>query len=442
MVLRVVAAWLTTGLVASLCLSAHHRPSFLTDSTPLSQTQLEALVRHSRRQLSASELAVWRRTGVVHVPDVLPASVAHELGALFARKPPAASPKLRGVLLFAANMVWLTHTAARSVSFSGLTSSLAAQLLAAGTDGSSRDLGGSHLLNSIVYGVGAGQPGAGWHVDTQSFSPTNGTGLSVWIALQPVAEVPLRFACRHAVATAAGCALDARGLPPPSDTNATRRRSCQRLLDEAAAARVGDPVGPMRAGDAIVFSSEMVHRTHATGHDAPLRLRRSYTERWAADGATVADDHAPLGRAVANIREQPYCVHGLRLGERLSGPCFPLVPESMLTRPGLSDGAARTPSLEGGGAAADEAAAPWLLGVSVLPRAVLMMASAASGLRADGGASTIWRWWRLFAWTQVRWGCSMQQARAGAASLLPGSASSLGSHGAHACSRRMRGGSA
>lgn len=393
---RAVASWLATATLATFCLSAYHRPEFCTDSMPLSEARLAALARHHRRRLSASELSTFRRTGVVRVANVLPAEAAIELGKMFDRNPPPSSPLLHGVLSFAANMAWASHAAARSVSFSGLTSSLSAQLLAADNHGRSQGGDGSHLLNSIVYGVRAGQPGASWHVDTQSFSPTDGAGLSVWIPLQPVTEPPLRFACRHAVAAVAGCALDARGLPQPSATNTTRRRACQRLLDEMSAARVDEPLGPMRAGDALVFSSDMVHRTHAAAHDAPLRLRWSYTERWAAEGSTFDDERPALLTAAAHIAQQPYCVHGRRLGERLGGPCFPLVPERGLTP---SEAAYGTAADE---AAADEAKAPMLLGMSVLPRAALMMASAALGSRTGGGSSAIWRWWTLFAWTQVR----------------------------------------
>ena len=173
--MHAAVCWNVAAVIAVLLLANAHRPPFDSDESPFSTSAQEALLRHPPRQLTKAERDSFARDGALLIRNVIPESVAVEARAIVHATPPRAPPRMRRALRHSANRAWNSHLWARTLTFSGLGASLAAQLVDSGGE---RDE--ATLLNSIVYGVGAHDPGALWHVDAQSFRPSGGAGLSIW----------------------------------------------------------------------------------------------------------------------------------------------------------------------------------------------------------------------------------------------------------------------
>jgi ectoine hydroxylase-related dioxygenase (phytanoyl-CoA dioxygenase family) len=83
------------------------------------------------------------------------------------------------------------------------------------------------------------------------------------------------------------------------------------------------PIPEFRAGDAVVFAADMLHRTQS--------LRDPSFERYALIGRFVAEGARYQRRQTSFLNHETYkvkhdmCKHGLRPGDPILGPCFPRI---------------------------------------------------------------------------------------------------------------------
>lgn len=346
----------------------------------------------------------FKRDGFLHLQGVFPRDAVVALRDAIEQSPPPTSRLVDERVAHQLNRAALASAAAHNWTMAGRSAALALQLTHNGPRANASAAAELILVNSIVYGVRAGQPGADWHCDVPSYrhvrTPSASEAISVWTPLSDVPEQAhggaLLFAARSAEIDAV-CASDPL-TGRPTDSAGALARTCTARL-QAAAVRLGR----VRAGDAVLFSRDVWHATSPADEASPLRLRWSYTERFVPPSST----YEPSGFLgwVRDFPMQPPCAGRTARQPRPGGaldasPCFPRV------RPA-------------GPARASETAVPpteeaRLVLTGAVARALAMCAYL---LRPAQSAPMVRLWWRCFALTQALevplWAFLLLRARGG-----------------------------
>ncbi|KAJ1638833.1 hypothetical protein T492DRAFT_177005 [Pavlovales sp. CCMP2436] len=376
------------ALVAAGSYALVLRPPYFESASPLpiSHRELARALAWRRAPLGARGAAELTRRGYVHVRGALPTSLVRALRAALEAAPPHAPPLLGAAAAFALQRADVAFAALGQARQTNLSAKIVLRALAGEGEGVS-------LLNSLVYGIGAEQRGAGWHVDAPSYHlfdvvPTRGGSRLAGgkcaagaVRARSARECDARSGAswgwppgvqRRLAAAAGGAAEETVGgggcaalravsvWLPLQDINEPRDGGALRFVSRASAAELstlciadaltGRPtstrnasagecrrrldarserLGALRVGDAVLFAPDVYHRTSRARPDLPLRTRWAYVERWALADARYT------GSALDWLREvplQPPCAHGLVAGDAVrTSACHPTVLPSELS---------------------------------------------------------------------------------------------------------------
>ena len=162
------------ALIAAFFFAIYLRPPFPDDRTPLSLSAKASLTATIRTGLTEAQKLTFLEQGFLLLPQAVPVHAIAELRSVLEANPPATSPLMKGAVSHSCNHCWTAIRAFRDFSFSGLTASLAAELLA--PPGHNVVSNRARLVNSIAYGLKPGESGANWHIDSPSFRGTELSG--------------------------------------------------------------------------------------------------------------------------------------------------------------------------------------------------------------------------------------------------------------------------
>ena len=313
------------GTLLALCLSwrighsSYRRLIYQAALTSRTDTgvAIVELVRPLERDLGAVQTQ-FQESGYTILRDVLPPSLTASLLAeaqLIFRERQGAD-RLPRVPVNAMYSAWLESSTLRRF---WSTSNISAGLAHVFTSATLR------LLDDVVIVTEPSKMAYGcWHSDWYSFGSvakeTHHSAYSVWI---PLVDVPART-------RGGSIQLCGRRDVPPNCTD----------VDFDAEAQVAGQVGrgeswcekhmsqrcevpDFRAGDAVLFAADMVHRTQA--------LRDPTFQRYALIGRFVGPDARYQQRKTSFLNHHTYkvqhdmCDHGLRQADPFRGPCFPQV---------------------------------------------------------------------------------------------------------------------
>ena len=169
--------------------------------------------------------------------------------------------------------------------------------------------------NALTKDAGSGGE-LRWHQDYSYWPLGQPNAVTIWIALDDVTEA------NGAMCMAAGSHLLGERLPAVFGTGASyfadRRPAVVRPIGDPADAGLEVSVIELAAGEATMHHALT---WHASGANRTDRMRRAAVARFVADGTTWFGET----RYEFNYTDEEL---GLRLGDPIGGPYFPIVPDT------------------------------------------------------------------------------------------------------------------
>jgi hypothetical protein len=297
------------------------RPQFPYLDAVLGDGLVADLLAEREFVLSAAQINEYESEHVLLVRNVVPSKVLERLRQVLvqAEREITPSPLYDQSVLFTLNYAWAHSQACADFSFSGLTASLAKQLLP--------NASAVHLVNSHVFGLSrqGTMQAKDWHRDVIGFRPVNtssNSGLSIWIPLQPIDDDNHGGGLQYV--TSGNSTSDDRRkhntstvhsmCPPHAVDDLSGRTTATPAGEQCRSWLHGQRkgVGRMGAGDVLIFDAHTFHSTSPLHDNAPSS-RIAYTERFV--GGDAGFDAVSNELWAHDYIAQPLCAFGLQHGE-------------------------------------------------------------------------------------------------------------------------------